>query len=104
MDTVKLKNGIEEAEPLVQITMLSLQGMFDDVRGVTLFYDLVMRCRDRGSKMWDTQLEELQKRGLLQPDGQPHDSIKNIVLSAAVGSGSDMRLQNPIASYNSKNG
>lgn len=97
IESVKLKNGAEEAEPLVRIVMMSLQKMQEDVAGITLFYDLVMRCRNPQSEMWDSQLAKLKEWALLEQDGQPHDSIQNIVESAVVGEELQMQLQNPIA-------
>lgn len=97
MKAVKLKNGSKEAEPLVTTVMMSLQKMQESMKGVTLFYDLVMRCRDANSTMWDSQLKELKQWALLQEDGQPHTSVRNIIESAVVGEELQMQLQNPVA-------
>ena len=92
---VKLKNGTEEMEPLVKVTMLSIESLLSsDPIG---FYELVMICRNPKHPAWGDAPAKLARLALLQSNHQPHDSIKNIVLSAVVGDGLDMRLINPVA-------
>jgi hypothetical protein len=95
METVKLKNGSEEVEALVKVTMISLGGLFEEKPLV--FYDLVMYCRDNSYEWFGHNQSICKELSLLLPDGSVHDSIKNIVLSAAVGSDLDMRLVSPVA-------
>lgn len=93
---VRLKNGAEEAEALVNVTMTSLGTLMDSLAGVTQFYDLTMVCRDSNYKIGERNLKALQDLALLQPDGRPHESIKNIVLSAVAGEGLGMKLSSPL--------
>ena len=93
-ETVVLKNGAEEAEPLVRVTMMSLQDLMKkDPIG---FYELVELCKDRHHKLFGNTGKELVARGLVN-GGTVHDSIRHIVLSAVKGEGLDMTLTNPIA-------
>lgn len=98
MDTVILKHGnIEAHAGMVKVTMLSLHTLFDSLQGVTAFYDLVMKARDRNYKIsYGDNEGYLKKVGLLQEDGSIHEAVKEIVLSAAVGDGLEMKLVSPI--------
>jgi len=91
METVILKNGAEEVKSLVSVTMLALKDL-----GAIELYELVQVCRNRDHQMWGGTANVLKAFGLLETDGQPHDSIRNIVLSAANGDGLDMRLGSPV--------
>lgn len=99
MDTFLLRNGTEEVEPLVVTVMTSLRLIFE--RQPIAFYELVMFCRDDRHRLFGTSGDELVRRGLLDSDGSDgfrvHDSIRNIVLSAADGEGLEMTLINPVA-------
>lgn len=94
MKVVTLKNGTEEAEPLVASTMLILNGLID--KSPLVFYDLVMLCRNKDYKCFGNAEYELIDMALLQPDGRPHQSISNIVKSAVVGDSLDISLVNPL--------
>ena len=92
---VKLKNGTEEANAVVVGVMLNLENMAETVVGWQLILDLVAICRHGPQRGGD--VNALQARGLLLPDGTPHGSVKNVVLSAVVeGEGLDMKLVSPI--------
>ena len=95
METVKLKNGSEEAKSLIISTMLSL----DKLLGAwpIAFYDLVMRCHDRDYEWFGNNRQVCIDLSFARPDGNIHDSIKNIILSAVVGDDLDMRLVSPVA-------
>jgi hypothetical protein len=95
METVILKNGAEEAKPLVVMTMISLEKIMKE-RHLAL-YDLVMRCRDRTYQFFSDNEEYLKSLNLVDRDGSIHGSIRNIVLSAAEGDGLDMVIRSPIA-------
>ena len=90
MKTVILKNGTEELEALVNVTMYSIGTL-----GPVELYELVEICRQPGHKPWGDIGDSLKALGLLERDGRPHESIKNIVLSAAVGEGMQLHLVNP---------
>lgn len=60
------------------------------------FYELVMCCREHGHKPFGNTGEILRSGGLLLGDDRPHDTIRNIVLSAVSGEGLEMTLGSPI--------
>ena len=95
METIKLRNGAEEARPLVAVMMMSLEHLMDE-RPLAL-YDLVMRCRDRNYQFFGDNAKYLQDLSMVGSDGSIHDSIRNIVLSAVRGDGMDMILGSPVA-------
>ena len=93
--TVNLKNGTEEMAVTVTGVMLNLESLTETVLGWQLILDLVAICRHGPQRGGD--VNALQARGLLLPDGTPHGSVKNVVLSAVVeGEGLDMKLVSPI--------
>lgn len=91
MDTVTLKNGSEECVTLVSATMHSIRAL-----GPIELYELVAICRNPSHVPFGTTGTSLKAWGLLEMDGRPHSSIKNIVLSAATGEGLELRLGNPV--------
>ncbi len=99
MKTVKLKNNTEEAAPLVTTTMMSLNQLWESgIPGILMLSDLVQICRnDKKYQKFGDNEEELKKRALLQADGRPHDSIRNIVLCAFTGEGLELNLGSPLA-------
>lgn len=100
MEVVKLKNGKEEAKPLVATMMLILREMFQT--DPILAYELVQFAR-LGPKhqFFGNAGERLVERNLVdkRADGSysMHDSTRNIVLSAVEGEDLDMKLVNPVA-------
>ena len=94
MDVIKLKNGTEEVEPLVRVTMMSLRSLMS-VNPVA-FYELVELCKDRTHVLFGNTGKVLEERSLVQ-NGVVHDSVRNIVLSAVTGEGLEMRLTSPVA-------
>jgi hypothetical protein len=74
--------------------MLSLQTLMDTKPLV--FYDLVMVCRDSAYRPFGNARQELNALGLwMSHETAPHDSIRNVVLSAVSGDGLDMTLGSP---------
>ncbi|MEX1112326.1 MAG: hypothetical protein WEC84_02580 [Candidatus Andersenbacteria bacterium] len=94
METVTLKSGAVEAKPAVMATMMSLKHLFESEPIVA--YELVMKCRDRNHQFFGNTVDKLKQLSLVQPDGNVHDTIRNIVVSAAQGDGLDMSLGSPI--------
>lgn len=94
MECVTLKNGQEEARPLVVATMMALRSLMAEEPIV--LYELVMKCRDRDHRFFGNTGERLQELALAQPDGSIHGSIRNIVLSATSGEGLDLVLHSPV--------
>ena len=96
MTTLKLKNSSEEAEPLVRVTMMSLRSLAES--DPIVFYELVELCRDPKHELFGNAGDALKRLSLVQGDGNSvHQSIRNVVLSAAVGEGLALELANPVA-------
>jgi hypothetical protein len=93
MKTVILKNGAEEAEPLVNVTMMSLRKLMEEQP--IAFYEFVELCKDSKHQLFGNASEVLNRLGLIH-GGAVHDSIRNIVLSATKGDGFEMELINPV--------
>lgn len=93
MKEIVLKNGTRELEPAVKVIMFAIRELLK--RQPLVFYDLAMRCRDRNYKMWDASESDLKNLSLLQFDGQPPGTTRNIILSAVEGDGADMHIVNP---------
>ncbi len=96
MQTVVLKNGATEAVFLVNFTMMSINKLLSS--NPMAFYELVEVCRDKKHKIFGTLGDDLIGLALLQSDGQPYGSIKNIVLSAVTDEGMDMTFEDPTES------
>lgn len=93
VDTQRDNADQPETEPLVVVTMLALQ---DLIALPIAFYEFVMLCRDRSHKLWSNTESILRERNLLEQDGQPHSSIRNIVTAAVAGDGLAMVLGSPL--------
>jgi hypothetical protein len=91
---MKLKNGSEELDGLVGVTMMSVRRLTQT--HPIAFYELVMLCRDPKHKLFGNTGQALNDLSLVT-NGQVHDSIRNIVLSAIEGEGMDMTLVSPVA-------
>ncbi len=94
MNTVKLNNGAEEHEGLVNITMLHLKALIEDQP--IAFFELVEKCRNRNHKLFGVTGKVLKDLSLIESDENIHSSIKNIILSATEGKGLNLTLINPI--------
>lgn len=95
---VRLRNGQEEVASLVAVTMMSLDKLIEDGK-VMVVYELVELCRDPNHKPWGQTGKELKSIGLASQgdsgEWHVHNSIRNVVLSAAIGEGLDMTIGNP---------
>lgn len=95
IETIKLKNGAEEAKMLVGVIMLSLQELLKEKP--IIFYELVQLCRNPEHELFsDVVVAELKNTNLIEVAGTVHSSIKNIVLSAVTGEGIDLFLKSPV--------
>ena len=95
METVTLKNGTVEVKLIVMATLRSLKSLISTDPGT--FYELVMVCRDRDHKLFGNAREKLEASKLLQAhESRPHESIRNVILSAVTGDGLDMVLGSPV--------
>lgn len=95
---VLLKNGTQESEIAVRVVMISLRGLLrGDLLEMSALYDLIMLCRNQDHKFCDDRIKQLlASRSLLQSNGRVHDTIRNVVLSAATVDGFDIRLSDPV--------
>lgn len=99
MEVIKLKNGTEEAAPLVTVGMMALKNLFE-TRPIH-FFELVSLARNSAHVLFGKTGQDLLAQSLVQDAGNGrytmHDSLRNIVLSAVVGEGLEMRLWDPRA-------
>jgi hypothetical protein len=98
MKIATLKNGAEEALPLVAVTQLIINRMTESFPGVINLYELVQKCRDSNHRLFGNSEEDLKREGLIEPSGRIHDSTRNIILSMASGDGLDMTFGDPVVS------
>lgn len=93
---IRLKNGSEELSTLVAVTMMSLKNLFKS--DPISFFELVSKARDRNHQVFSKhQTNVLVGLGLMEREGNLHNSISNVVLSAVTGDGLDMTLGDPVA-------
>lgn len=94
---MKLKNGSEEYDVLVKTVMFIINELLKDGKAIPL-YELVMLARDSKHELWGQTGEGLKKLSLIEETTSGysiHSSIKNIILSSAVGDGLEMEFQDP---------
>ena len=97
---VQLANGTFVPDVLVTTTMIVLRDLVDN--DAISFYELAMKCRDASHPFWGSTEETLKKAALIEENGEIHDSIKNIVLSAVKGDELEMTLGSPFPEQDSK--
>ena len=97
MRILKLKNGSEEALPLVIVVMRTLTTMMENGMDCIAVYELVEKCKDDKHMLFGNAEEKLKALALIEQSGHIHDSVRNIVLSAAEGEGLNMGIGNPVA-------
>lgn len=93
MQVVKLKNGSEEPLPRVLATVKVIEVLLKNQPVV--FYEAVMVARDPDHEPVGNIIQDLNHLALTK-DGEMHDSIRNVILSAVSGEDSDMVLDSPI--------
>jgi len=92
-DPPLLKNGASEVRNLVEVTMFVLQSLLAE--DPIAFYEMAMLCRNPKHELWGNTRDKLTARSLVESSGQPHSSIRNIVLSAVTGDGFNLTLGSP---------
>lgn len=90
---VKLANGAQEPDILVNVTMFALGELIG--RDPIAFYEFTMKCRDGSHVLWGDAEERLKKVGLIEKNGEIHDVTRNTVLSAVKGEDLEMTLGSP---------
>lgn len=93
-ELVQLNNGDEVPRSLVNVTMMALETLF--TTAPIEFFELREICRDPKHRCFGRTGETLRSRCLLEGNGQPHDAVRSIVLSAVEGEMLEMRLRWPI--------
>ena len=93
MDYVVLRTGKSVAGPIVASTMMLLERFATSDPG--LLFDLVDLCNDGGYKVPNHSKKELQTLALLASDGRVRDDVKEIVLAATEGEGTNLTLVSP---------
>lgn len=95
---VTLKNGTSEVASLVAVTMHSINKLTDDGFGIAIF-ELVELSRNPQHVPFGNAGDKLKAFSLAsEKDGKwtVHNSIRNVVLSAASGEGMDVQIGDPI--------
>lgn len=95
MQEVRLRNGSKVAAFLVTVTMVSLNRLLET--NPIAFYELIMKCTDSNHQLFGKNGDDLKTLGLVDRDGNVHQAIRNIVLSATVCEGLELKLISPIA-------
>jgi len=88
-----LRNGDSIPKGLVITTMVSLNQLMQE--NPIAAYELFQLCKDGNHELFGNTSEILGNLGLIQ-NGEVHDSIRSIVLSAFEGKGLDMHIVNPV--------
>ena len=88
MNMVILKSGKIVPASVMSTTMAALEHLANT--SLLAFSELVETCRNNNHLIRFG--EELKSLSLIQPDGSVHKYIRDIVLSATEGEGSDMKL------------
>lgn len=96
---VKLKNGSKAPEELVEVVTTSIKYLRQSgMNGLTTVSDLVRICRrDPKYRKFGKNEDTLKELTLLQDNGQPHESVRNIVVSSFTGDGLNLKFNSPIA-------
>ena len=94
-ETVTLKNGSDESQAVVMISLIALDMLMN--RQFAAFSNLVMKCRGQKRNFTDENRKTLMEYGLISDDGSIKPFVRNIVLSAVTGEGFDLILGSPIS-------
>ncbi len=98
VDMVKLKTGEELPVTVVAAIMSSLNTLMDgDVKDLVSFGELVAVCRNPKHQLSDEYRAYLASRGLIEDNGQPNETTRQVVRAAVEGEGLDILLGSPVA-------
>jgi hypothetical protein len=95
MKVLRLRNETDEPEAMVTLMFSALQDLMNE--NTTLFYELVMKCREPGYQLSKVDEGALKDLAFIPESGRIHDTIRNIVLSATEGEGLSLRIVSPLA-------
>ena len=108
---VRLHNGAEETEEVVQQGILALNALSKEKAGLFVTFASVVCEEDpKGENRdvltkWTSGQEDLKRRGVMEADGTVSDSFKNIIKAAvafyrnASGELLGIKIRNPINCY-----
>lgn len=96
-DVVFLRNGQHEPKMSVVILMSRIYDLYDtDPEAI---FELNAKCKNDYHAFYGNHRETLIKAGLLTSAGQVSPTVRNIVESAVIDTGSfEVKIQNPAAS------
>jgi hypothetical protein len=96
MKIAKLRNGSEEALPLVAVTRMIVERLMEGFPGAIDLYELVQKCRNPDHQFFGDSGKRLIAEGLVDASGHIHSSTRNIILSMATGEDLKMVFVNPV--------
>jgi hypothetical protein len=83
--------ALEGIEPALEVvTLMSLEMLMEE--NPIAFYELVQLCRDKNHSLFGNTYDKLLGLSLIQGNGQPHQSTREIVLAHTEGEGLDLTL------------
>lgn len=91
--SVGLRNGGRENAGVVAAAYMSIQALSHE--DPVAFVELVMKARDPGHPLLPGVEKRLTALRLMRPGGEIHSSLRNVILSSAVGDGLDVGLVDP---------
>ncbi len=98
MQKMLLRNGSEELKPAVQAIMMTLNNLWESgLPGMLAVCDLREIALGKSIPVSADTIQRLQDSKLLEPNGQIHQTVRNIVVSACEGEGGHMTLSSPLA-------
>ena len=96
MKVARLRNGATEHAAHAGLIIEVIYKLLDDPKSPMAAWDLARMCVDPGYEPFGNNAQVLKDVKLLEPNGKPHDSVRNIVVSMVEGTGLDMKLVHPI--------
>ncbi len=76
-DEIKLRGGVSEAKSVVAVLRFSYKELVKADPELAAAFTL--KCHDSNFSLTQDQIAKLQQRGLIEPNGRIHDSIRNII-------------------------
>lgn len=95
MEELVLANGAKELDITVWSIVFALEVMVRDAPEG--FRQAVQVARDRDHVPPEPILDQLNAASFLDAHGLMHETVRNVILSSAVGEGRDVLMRSPIA-------
>jgi hypothetical protein len=91
-----LSNGGEVPSSVVKLTMMILEGIArQGLKGTLLLHDIKSFCEGDKKALSPHQIEELKSTGLFERHGEPHQAVKDVMLSAIKVEGLTVSVKSP---------